>query len=458
MMITIQTVVTAAICVHLLAIVVVVGTLTTYPLMIDAYRIDDNSPTSLGLRSGLFHCRIRQRRHCDHHHHSKTIASTKPIAEDDDKNNDEYDTLNNSLDHDHYVQSAFLQIKSRQDVIQARTTSSAFLTKIQNTSPLPKQNRYMNGYTTELDSLEQQRSSHNERAIDSFSTRTGQNRRNHNRYIYDTLDCKTRTVTNPARAATKATAIATTTTTTTVALRPLVFWENMICGAISRSMAQTMMHPANTMKTILQNSRRGIVPNAPTLRELVRPQNFQRLTVGAGANFLLSVPHGAVNFAVLEFVRNRFSRMIQSHPILAANENKFSFGLDFLSSSISTVACSIVSTPQMMIVDNIMVGNYPNLKSACIGLAQTKGVYGFYAGWWPGLVGKIPSYALTWTFFQQLKKGLSRMSSRPVATDIENSIMGCLASAATVCLMIPMDTIKTRRTYCSMGNYFFVNA
>jgi len=28
--------------------------------------------------------------------------------------------------------------------------------------------------------------------------------------------------------------------------------------------------------------------------------------------------------------------------------------------------------------------------------------------------------------------------------DIENSFMGCIASATTVCIMIPMDTIKTR--------------
>ena len=32
----------------------------------------------------------------------------------------------------------------------------------------------------------------------------------------------------------------------------------------------------------------------------MRPKNFKMLSRGAGAQFLLSVPHGAVNFAVLE--------------------------------------------------------------------------------------------------------------------------------------------------------------
>jgi solute carrier family 25 S-adenosylmethionine transporter 26 len=157
----------------------------------------------------------------------------------------------------------------------------------------------------------------------------------------------------------------------------------------------------------------------------------------------LSVPHGAVNFAVLEFVRKQLALIVESHPKLRPNADRIGPGLDFLSSAISTIACSVVSTPQMMITDNIMAGNYRNLPSAARGLAQQWGVSGFYRGWWPGLVGKIPSYALTWTIFQRLKHIRNEMSDLP-ATDLENTIMGCIASATTVCIMIPMDTIKTR--------------
>jgi len=215
------------------------------------------------------------------------------------------------------------------------------------------------------------------------------------------------------------------------AVRPLAFWESMICGAISRSVAQTTMHPANTMKTLLQNSA-GI-----SGLDLLAPKNLPRLWVGAGANFLLSVPHGAVNFAVLELVRKQLGAIVQATPFLAEREQTWGAGLDFLSSSISTIACSVVSTPQMMITDNIMAGNYQNLPTAIKGLAQTYGIRGFYAGWWPGLVGKIPSYALTWTLYQRIKKIRDRISDH-VATDFENSAMGCIASATTVCLMIPM--------------------
>ena len=172
-----------------------------------------------------------------------------------------------------------------------------------------------------------------------------------------------------------------------IGARPLFFWESMVSGAISRSVAQTLMHPANTMKTILQRSRDG-----PTFRELIQPKMFKTLSRGAGANFILSVPHGAVNFAVLELVRSQLNIAVQKIPFLKRNQEAMGPGLDFLSSAVSTICCSVVSTPQMMITDNIMAGNYANLGTAITGLYGSRGVMGFYSGWWPGLVGKIPSY------------------------------------------------------------------
>jgi len=240
--------------------------------------------------------------------------------------------------------------------------------------------------------------------------------------------------------------MATITSTTQLPIRKLVFWENMICGAISRSVAQTIMHPANTMKTILQSNRRANTHDSPvlTLRTLAQRKNLKMLTRGAGAQFVMSVPHGAVNFAVLEYVRRRLNTVLLytgwiNEPSLRA----YGPTLDFISSAISTFVCSIVSTPQMMITDNIMAGTYPNFLSALSGLSKEKGLQGFYTGWWPGVAGKIPSYALTWSIFQQLKEAQLRVFKRP-PKNIENSIMGCAAGGMTVCIMIPMDTIKTR--------------
>ncbi len=214
----------------------------------------------------------------------------------------------------------------------------------------------------------------------------------------------------------------------------MVFWENMVCGAISRSVAQTVMHPANTCKTLLQSS-----PDY-RFRELLKPSMFHRLSIGAGANLLLSLPHGAINFAVLEAVRHRLGKLAKQFHTPA----HFDPALDFVSSCISTISCSAVSTPQMVIMDNIMAGNYPHLAGAITQIHAKYGVAGFYRGWLPGLMGKIPAYALTWTFFQRFKNLRARLIPDRPASNIENSIMGSTASALTVCIMIPVDTIKTR--------------
>eukprot|EP00953_Heterococcus_sp_UTEX-ZZ885_P012816 7328-Heterococcus_DN1.PRE.1 len=90
-----------------------------------------------------------------------------------------------------------------------------------------------------------------------------------------------------------------------------------------------------------------------------------------------------------------------------------------------------------------MAGIYPNLATAVRTISKAEGVAGFYAGWGPNLAQKIPSYGLTWVFFQQFKEAHKRFVQRP-PTDLENFGLGAAAAGATVCIMMPMDFAKTR--------------
>ena len=60
------------------------------------------------------------------------------------------------------------------------------------------------------------------------------------------------------------------------------------------------MQPANVVKTLLQG--RGTASQLSNL-------SFKLLTRGAGAQFLMSLPHGAFNYATLE-VRNLKSLLV----------------------------------------------------------------------------------------------------------------------------------------------------
>ena len=197
-------------------------------------------------------------------------------------------------------------------------------------------------------------------------------------------------------------------------------------------MAQTLMHPANTYKTMLQ--LKGATP-----ANLMSKLTPERLLRGADAQFLLSMPHGALYFFVIDRVKSNLATFFSA--------SKFSFLQDFAASTISTVFCSIVSTPQMVsysrtcscsrprsrlylltllfpallscitiitpqprpplltilflplppphfqvLTDRLMAGMYPSLPAAMRSIIRSDGLAGFYTGWWPALAQKIPSY------------------------------------------------------------------
>ena len=117
--------------------------------------------------------------------------------------------------------------------------------------------------------------------------------------------------------------------------------------------------------------------------------------------------------------------------------------MDFCTSALATVICSVVATPQAVLTDRIMAGIYPNLFFGIREKLENDGIRGFYRGWLPAVGQKIPSYGLTWVFFQRCKSIHLLWADRDPSI-LENFMMGCLASGLTVCIMIPIDTCKTR--------------
>ena len=122
---------------------------------------------------------------------------------------------------------------------------------------------------------------------------------------------------------------------------------------------------------------------------------------------------------------------------------KLDFLSDLTSSSVSTIVCSIVSTPQMVITDRLMAGVYPTFPAALRKILKKDGLLGFYTGWWPSLAQKIPSYSITWMFFQQSKLAYKRIMGKSASNEV-SFFLGAAAAAAGVAVMIPMDTVKTR--------------
>lgn len=238
--------------------------------------------------------------------------------------------------------------------------------------------------------------------------------------------------------------------------------ENMLAGGLSRATAQAVCHPLNVCKTLLQARGTGTVSTLAGLFQLIA-RNPQVVFRGIFAQSVMSLPNGAVTFATLELAKAALVRIVP-----ATARDSLTPVLDLVSSMCGTLFASVVSAPQTVILDRTMLGQYPGFFEGARTLWAEEGLRGFYRGWAPAMGSKvlvyllvllsrssqfrfrcvvlqIPSYALTWMFFQQLKKLHARLLKRG-ATNVENLGIGALASTISVCLMIPMDTVKTRLT------------
>lgn len=215
--------------------------------------------------------------------------------------------------------------------------------------------------------------------------------------------------------------------------RELTYLGLLLAGAVARSASATAVHPLNVIKIMLQR-KGGKMPEI----------SFQSLMRGSGSQLAWSIPHGAFSFFVIENTKKvlalwsilfNMKSVIPTHILNPM--------LDFLSSCVSTFICSIISTPQMVVTDRIMANVYPDLFTAIRRIYNTEGLLGFYTGWLPAIMQKIPSYALTWMLFQQLKATFKNVKGRP-GTAFENTCLGSAAGAGACSIMIPVDTIKTR--------------
>lgn len=138
--------------------------------------------------------------------------------------------------------------------------------------------------------------------------------------------------------------------------RVLTYYGLMLSGAVARSASATAVHPLNVIKTMLQ-TKGGKMP----------PLTWQVLSRGAGSQFLMSIPHGAMNFAVTESTKASMARFSDHNNLAeAVSPSILNPLLDFTASAIATFICSIVSTPQMVITDRIMTGRYGTLHLSSI--------------------------------------------------------------------------------------------
>lgn len=225
--------------------------------------------------------------------------------------------------------------------------------------------------------------------------------------------------------------------------RNLTLREHAIAGGVARCAAQTAVHPLNVAKTMLQTHGGGEALRKALSTPAGMRQTFSR---GIGAQALLSLPNGAINFWALECGRRFTTASLNSMSLSAPAQ-----AIDIVSASFGTAIGTLVSLPQSVLNDQIMSGKHKNLRQA----VRAVGWRGLYppSTWRAALLSKVPSYALNWACYQQLRRW--RAESRNCSVDdfstVEDMAIGAVASSISVCVMIPLDTVKVRMTTLNFG-------
>ncbi|KAH8052110.1 glutathione transferase [Aureococcus anophagefferens] len=123
----------------------------------------------------------------------------------------------------------------------------------------------------------------------------------------------------------------------------LTLRQHAIAGALARAVAQSAVHPLNACKTVLQGSD-GAARSRPRPRAAV-PAHVARAVAGLGAQALLSLPNGALNFCAMEAPRAIDAAAVRPrrHALV-----------DAASAGVGTVVGTFVSLPQSILGDRIM--------------------------------------------------------------------------------------------------------
>ncbi|KAH8066264.1 hypothetical protein JL722_694 [Aureococcus anophagefferens] len=224
----------------------------------------------------------------------------------------------------------------------------------------------------------------------------------------------------------------------------LTLRQHAIAGALARAVAQSAVHPLNVCKTVLQGRDGAAALRALTAAGPLSPRTWRALSRGLGAQALLSLPNGALNFCAMEGAR----RAIDAALALSGGSAPRPL-VDAASAGVGTVVGTFVSLPQSILGDRIMAGTYPTLGAALRGV----GARNLWprATWVAALAAKVPAYSLNWVAYQRLRRAELRRTRGRTPTPARDVFLGACAASISVCVMIPLDTVKVRMTTGNLG-------
>lgn len=191
--------------------------------------------------------------------------------------------------------------------------------------------------------------------------------------------------------------------------------ERIVAGGTARALSQALLYPADALRTLAQ-TRSG----AKSLKEL----GAKTLVSGCATTSAFAYGIGAIQFGVIG----------TATPLYGA----------LCASVCGAVASCVVSVPQEVIKQRLMVGIYPSFRVAVATIWREEGARGFYTGWLPTVSRNVPFVVCTFTLFDALERRCLRARDGTTLTAPEAMRIGVLSALAAGFVTQPVDVVKTR--------------
>ena len=226
--------------------------------------------------------------------------------------------------------------------------------------------------------------------------------------------------------------------------------EHLVAGASAAAAAVSIMHPMDTIKTVVQVNRGTASAAANTaatvtqkklttfsaLGLILRDGGLPALYKGLGVTLSGQVPANAIKFTAFETLTQLANSMFPKHAKTPP--------VDFICGALAFVACSVVLVPSELLKQRLQSGMYSNIRTAVGNIVKQEGPRALFTGYSATLFRDVPYTMLEFGLYSQFKRMLRSLLKKEHLTPQQEIMVGGIAGGCTGFLTTPLDLAKTR--------------
>lgn len=226
-----------------------------------------------------------------------------------------------------------------------------------------------------------------------------------------------------------------------------------LAGALAGAFTTIFLHPIDTAKTLRQTNPEVFRSTRQAIKSVVSERGFLALYAGVGPALVGSMPSSALYFGTYESVKIGLQDFCDCH---VGPRREFWAWLcraralrHCLAAAAGNTASSLVFVPKEFLKQSMQACQIETRVCTPIQILkdtlQNEGPRGLYAGYAATLARNVPSAALRFSLYEELRRVVAGLEwqGRPVVPGAY-FLVGALAGVLSSTLTTPLDVLKTQ--------------